>query len=361
MFATIFYKSRAVQADLVPDIVAKLRIAASGNDIVVYRDFLDREQLIDATHSFTGATDVPVSFANHDLSMSDRTVSVTKQTEILDTTSLGKEVEKTVDEIIRYNEEGFDTKSTFGFAHPSLTIKTRTGVKFSKSSQSWKFSWHLYNRYKPLVETTEHRLELGRAIISAFEESLGNEGSYFSLDGPYLEFHQSDGSRIVSSDFSGIDDPRTEQSLYIDFDLSETAQLLNGLHSLINKLGLKSRVVHKTVQDFDKYEQWLTAFEHRSACYGYLFQGHITESVANYFHGLSTPVPQGFVPFAEYRIGSKGAKSITVALNFLDEHAFVYVSANENVKKQELTRYMELSGLVEFIDESCLYHECQHD
>ena len=150
-------------------------------------------------------------------------------------------------------------------------------------------------------------------------------------------------------------DPRQVLGLGLTFDSSEVNLIADGFRKLILELQISARVLLRSIHFSSTYDQWATEFSHPPSYYEYQYERvELIPSVVDYFSGRSVAVPKGFVPYAEYSLGEKGARFVTLSFDFHDDHVRFFASGNKHVSMDGMTEFLTAAGLNAYIDEGSI-------
>lgn len=306
-----------------------------------------------ADSMFLGAAPRPVSLDNFNPDHSEYIVGVNHYGRRCSCENLADDFEQACLRILNWNRQGIFRNCSL-ILHDASTPRAALYVENSKDQDEWEFKWHLYNKARDESLNLSQRLEFADAILRSIGTPFGDTSSRFRTEDDFLVFEETDDSRFRSCPGFTLDDPREVLGLVLKFDPSEVDLIVEGYRNLILEFQISARVQLRMGHELDMYRRWATECSHPTGHYEYNYEGELIQSVVDFFNGRSVDPPSGFVPYAEYQLGAKGARFITLSLDFGNEGVRFFASGNGRVSFDDITEFLDATGLNEYVDDSCV-------
>ncbi len=351
----VLIRSNPFSTETIWDVITLLDALVSGDnpEVAQRHRFQNRDQVVDSTDAFCGAFLQPVSLT-HFSEDSDSDVIFVRYSEWLDSPrKLAIEIEESINEAKQWIDHGFDLSSTISY---SVSDAVFLGIERLSQLDHWRCWTQPFNdairRGEVSALAQKQRLD---ELIRCLGAPFGQKEYRLEIVDGYLEYEGGRDARLTLRDlFLGFGDHRIHQRLEIQLLDEETPLLVRGLTSYFNQLAMGGRVVNRMYAYRENYENWRRYFTHRQGFYQYLYLGVLADSVIAYFTCDSSKPPVGFVPFADYWVIGPSRGSVSLSFEFSHDDVRLWISGGETLSEEGMHRFLEVTGLVEFADESCV-------
>ncbi|MDB4778370.1 hypothetical protein OAG68_02830 [bacterium] len=314
-------------------------VSIAENYLVAAGQILDPEYHYRATFS----TLQPVSFDNFDsvpecLVMFDRTGALCESNKI------ASEVLTVIEETGKWWLGGYSTLRDYVISDLANGITILLTAK--SNSDVWRLRWRGINasRFRS-ANTPEKRLQMVNSFLKWIATNMRIESCNAVLSGDYVVGPEIPHGRILINDSVAVLGEQLENyEIHIEFLNGELEAMINSISDFCNEFGIRVRVSDGHAIPLDRYQQWLEKFSFRSACYDYIYNGHVLPHAIDFFAYETDQVPEGFVPIANIRVRNNNRQLgfVDISCDFSGSSCIATLSG-ENV--DGITRLCELGGI----------------